>query len=340
MAAVQSPNQTVQSEHISAPLTDFSLGYHPTGFVADQVFPVVPVKHRNDIYYKWDKPSAFRLERSDGYGTVRADGARASEENFGASTDGYKAVEFAKEVSITDEERSNADIPLSLEQSRVRRAQDKILLDYELRIANTVTTSANYGGNNVVTNSGVTQWNNASFASIGTTGSGHSLIEAQLLIAINAIRQSTGGLVPNYMVVPFAVAMVMRNDPGLIDLRKYTDNILTGSITPELVNALIPPVYLGMKILVPRAIYTTTAEGEAMPAPPTDVWGKNVVLYYCSETPALDSLSFGYTFRSRPWQVKTFRDEFTDKTIYRPSFVQAEKLVTADCGYLIKNAIA
>src|SRR5579862_8851714 len=109
MAAVQSPNQTVQSEHISAPLTDFSLGYHPTGFIADQVYPVVAVKHRNDLYYKWDKPSAFRLERSDGYGTMRADGGRAREENFGASTDGYKAIEFALETSITDEERSNAD---------------------------------------------------------------------------------------------------------------------------------------------------------------------------------------------------------------------------------------
>lgn len=334
MPAIAVPNQTVGNEHISQPLTDFSLGYHPMGFVAEQVMPVYKAKKRNDVYYKYDKLQAFRLERADGLGTMRADGARAREAKFGATTDGYVAVEWAEEVSITDEERDNADEALQLEQSRVRRAQDHVMLDYELRVANLLTNTANYNANNVTTLSGTAQWNNASFASIGTTGQGHSAIETVLLAGVNAIRLATGGLVPNAMVVPFPVAMVMANDPGLVDLKKYVANLLAGDIFSN----LVPPVYLGMKICVPTAAYTIQVEGVSGTL--SDVWGKNVWMGYVQSTPSLDSLTFGYTIRSRPWQVKTFRDEYLDKTIYRPSFVQTEKIVAADCGYLIKSAIA
>lgn len=335
MAAVDSPNSTVQSVHISAPLTDFSLGYHPMGFVADQLFPVVPVKKRNDLYYKWDKGQAFRLERADGYGTMRADGGRAHQEKFGATTDGYVAFEWAMETVITDEEESNADTALQLAQSRIRRAQDKILLDYELRVATIATTAGNFTNGNAVTNAGTTQWNNSGFSSLGTSGSGHSLIAAQLLTGIDTIRKNTGGLVPNVMVVPFSVAMVMANDPGLVDLKKYVSNLMAGDVFAN----LVPPMYMGMKILIPTVGYITSVEGVSVGAL-TDVWGKNVVLAHVEQSPSLDSLTFGYTIRSRPWQVKTFRDEFTDSTVHRASFVQTEKLISQDCAYLIAAAIA
>ena len=335
MAAIASPNLTVRGEHISAPLSDFSLGYHPLGFVAEQICPVMPVKKRNDLYYKWDKLSAFRLARADGQGTMRADGARANLERFGTTTDGYVAWEYALETEITDEERDNADVPLQLEQSRVRRVQDKILIDFELRVAKLLTTAGNFTNGNVVTNSGTSQWNNASFSSLGTTGSGHSGILAQLLTGINVIRQNTGGLVPNTIVIPFSVAIVMANDPGFADMRKYVQDLLGGG---DQFGNLVPPTILKMRVLIPTAGYTTQNEGVAGSI--SDIWGKNVVLAYIDQTPTLDSLTLAKTFRSRPWQVKVYRDEFTDKTIYRPSFVQTEKLVAQDCGYLIAAAIA
>lgn len=335
MAAIASPNLTVTGEHISAPLTDFSLGYHPMGFVAEQICPVNPVKKRNDVYYKWDKAQAFRVTRADGYGSMKADGARAVAERFGATTDGYRAYEWALETDITDEERDNADTALQLEQSRVRRVQDKILLDYELRVATLLTTTANFTNSNTVTNAGASQWNNSAFASLGTTGSGHSAIYQQLLSGINQIRINTGGLIANTIVLPFAVAVVVGNDPGFADLAKYTRDLLSGA---DVFGSLMPPKILNMTVLIPTAGYTTTQEGETVT--PSDVWGKNVLLAYVDPTPSLDSLTLAKTFRSRPWQVKTYRDEFSDKTIYRPSFVQIEKLVAQDCGYLIAAAVA
>ena len=331
MAGTATPNFTVGGVHVNAPLTQLSLGYHPQGMVAEQVFPVISVAHESDLYYHWDKGESFRVGRSDGTASLRADRTAAKRLNFGATLDSYQAQEYALEDSISDREAANQDTPLQLAASKIRRLQDLVLLDYEIRVATIATTTTNYASTNFATLSGASQWNNSGFASLGTTGAGHSVIATNIFTGKNAVRAATGGLVPNTIVIPYAVAMVIANDPGLIDLIKYTRSDL-------LVEDLLPPVLWGMKVLIPRAEYTAGVEGEAVTL--TDVWGKNVVLCYVNPNPGLDSLTFGSTFRSRPWQVKTYREEREDMTVYRPSIVQAEKLVTADCAYLINACIA
>ena len=325
----QSPNFTVRSAHVNVPLTQFSVGYHPLGMIAEQVFPVVPVSNESDYYYFWDKGQAFRVERSDGKGSLRADGTRPKLVNFGATLKTYTAEEFAMETRITDRERANADNALALEQSKVRRVQDLLYIDYEIRVASVLTTAATYPAANVTTLSGTSQWNNASFSS--QTGNQHSVIKANIEAGKEAIRKATGGLLPNTIVIPRAVAAVMYNDVGLADIVKYT--------APNLmVDDLLPQTLWGMRVLIPTVPFTTSAEGET-PAM-SDVWGKNVILMYREPNPGLDALTLGLTLRQRPWQVKQYRDEQIDATFYRPGFVQAEQLVAPDCGYLLQNVIA
>lgn len=325
----QSPNFTVRSAHVNVPLTQFSVGYHPLGMIAEQVFPVVPVSNESDYYYFWDKGQAFRVERSDGKGSLRADGTRPKLVNFGATLKTYTAEEFAIETRITDRERANADNALALEQSKVRRVQDLLYIDYEIRVAGVLTAAATYPAANVVTLSGTSQWNNASFSS--QTGNQHSVIKANIEAGKEAIRKATGGLLPNTIVIPRAVAAVMYNDVGLADIVKYT--------APNLmVDDLLPQTLWGMRVLIPTVPFTTSAEGET-PAM-SDVWGKNVILMYRDPNPGLDALTLGLTLRQRPWQVKQYRDEQIDATFYRPGFVQAEQLVAPDCGYLLQNVIA
>lgn len=299
--------------------------------VAEQVFPVVSVAHESDVYLKWDKASAFRVMDSKGRGTLRADGAESKTEDYGGTWTSYQAEEYAVRTRITDRERANADQVYMLEQSKVRRAQDKILLDYEIRVANTVTTTGNYASSNLLSiATGTGQWNNASFAS-QTTGQ-HSVIAGQIFTGINAIRQSTGGKTPNKIIIPFKVAQVMRNDVGLVDLIKYQATTLNDGAN------LLPPVLWGMDVLVPRTPMQTAVEGE--PVSLSDVWGNNVILLYVPTTPTLDDLALGYTIRSRPWQVKTWREERFNATFYEAGFVQTEQLITADAGYLISNCCA
>lgn len=329
MAGNFSPQGGVGSVHINAELTTLSIGYHPDGMIAEQVFPVVAVNHESDIFHKWDKGQAFNLLRSDGNGSLVADGARAKELRFGTTRDSYQAEEWKHAVGITDREMRNADKSLNLEVSRVRRAQDIVLLDYETRVATPLVTAANYATANKVTLAGTSQWNNASFTSQNTAG--QSVIGGEILTAIDAVRQSTGGRYPTHIIIPAAVMAVMRNDKGLNDSVKYTSNtIATGQPFGD-------SLY-GLRILMPKAMSQSVAEGEATAL--TDVWGKNVIVAYINSNPGLDDLILGVTLRQRPWQVRQWREEPESRTMYEAGFVQAEKTITFDCAYLIQSAIA
>lgn len=319
---------SVRGVHINKPLTNLSLGYHPTGFVAEQIFGVVPVQNESDLYYVWDKVSAFNLGRTDGQFSRRADGARSYMLEFGATPDKYQAEEYALKTRITDRQRANADASLQLEISKIRRVQDLILLDQELRVASILTTTTNFTNSNTTTLSGVNQWDNASFVSQAGT---FSVIEKNVDDAREQIRLNTGGREANTIVIPSAVARVMKRDIGVREAIKFTHpDILT--------NGTLPATLWGLKVVSPSSIYTNVAEGEAYSA--TDVWGKNVIVAYVDPNPALDSLTTGLIFRARPWQVKQWREEDVESTFYEPSMVQTEKLVSQDCAYLIHNAIA
>jgi hypothetical protein len=330
MAGTPTPNYTVRGVHINQALSSMSVGYHPQGMIAEQIFPVVPVQHESDDYYFWDKGQRFRVDRTDGKASLRADGARARQMNFGAVPKTYTCEEYAYETFITDRQRANADAALQLEITKTRAVQDLVLLDQELRIANLVMNPAN--NTNSVTLSGTSQWNNASFVSQPTSGPAFSNIKLALDTGMEAIRQATGGLDPNVIVITKPVARVMSRDIGLVDYVKYTHSDL-------LVAGLLPPNLWGMKVVIPGATYTNTVEGEAVTSF-TDVYGKNVWLGYVAPQPGLDILTYGAIFRSREWQVKQWRDEAIDTTFYRPSFVQTEQLIAPDCGYLIQNAVA
>lgn len=320
-------NFTVRGVHVNQALTNLSLGYHPANMVAEQVFGVLPVVHESDYYYKWDKGQALRVERTDGLGSLRADRTRAKHVNFGATLDMYTNEEYALETSISDRERANQDSVLNLEVSKIRRVQDLVLLDQEIRVATTLTTTGNYGSSNRITLSGTDQWNNASFAS--QAGS-QSVIEQRVDDGREAIRTATGGKEANTIIIPRIVARVMKRDIGVRDQIKYTDPSI-------LVGGELPPTLWGLKVIMPGGVLNTAVEGEAYSS--SDVWGKNVIVAYCA-APGIDDLTLGAIFRSRPWEVKQWREEEVDTTFYRAGFVQSEKLISADCGYLIHNAIA
>lgn len=325
-----SPQSNVTNLHISGPLSDFALGYHPTGFIAEDLFNVMPVNFENDLYYEWLMDQAFRIERSDGYGTLRADGTPAREEDYGALPHAYKAEEFALKTKITDRQRRNADKVLDLERSKTRRVMDKILLDQELRVAGLAGNAANYASSNKITLAGTSQWNNASFAS--QTTSTQSVIQQVVDNAKEAIRIATGGLEANTIVLPPPVERVVARDVGVMQQLEYVTSNLTSSA-----NRLGATLW-GLNVLRPRASYTVSVEGET--ATYNDVWGKNVVICYRDPAPAIDSQTFGMIMRNQPQSVRSWREEAIKSWYYEASMVQAELFIAKGCGYLISAAVA
>lgn len=322
--------------HLNALLANLSIEYRPTNarFIVDDVFPVLPVQFWNDSYAVWDKGQRFRLDRTDGKDTLRQPGTRAKQMKVGWTNSTYTAAEYAMEAYLEDQELANSDSALRLLEAQLAAVQDRVLLERELRVANLLTDTTQYPSANTVTKSGTSQWNNASFASQSTVLV--SQIKADIDTAKNAIRQSTGGVMPNVIVIPEPVAQVVERDLGVTDLLKHN-----GGIT-DLVSNGYPLAdgnkFFGLRVLRPTGTYQSEVEGEA--ASVNDIWGKSVILAYVGPA-AQRTLTFGLQFRVQPFGImKQYREEAIDTTFYRYGMVQTEAIVVSNCGYLIKNAIA
>ena len=312
----------VRQVHQNAVLTNVAIGYHPTGLIAEQVFPVIPVNKESDKFYVWNRHEPFRREN-----TLRADGAESNEVSFSLSTDTYQCEEYALKIGVTDRQKDNADSVLNLKISKQKRLQDKLLVDLEYRVATLLTTTGNYASTNRLALSGTQQFNNASFNSTSKT----DMIEARFDTAKEAVRGQIGRE-PNTVIVPAAVAKVIKKDSAIRDLIKYT--------TPSLlVNGDLPQTLWNMSVIIPTGVYCTTDEGRATQTL-ADIWGKHIVFLYVNPNPAIDDVSFGYIFRSRTWQTKEWREEEKSRDVVETGYIQDEKIVSNVAGYLLSDVIA
>lgn len=331
MAGSYSPQSGVGGVHIRQDLGNLSVGYSPDNMtlIADQVFKRFPVKHESDEYWQWDKGQVFNVLRTDGLGSLVADGGTAKELSFGATKKTYQTEKYGHTVRITDRERGNADVSLALEQSKTQDVRGIVKLDQEIRVSGQVMAYASYAAANKTTNAGATQWNDGSFVS--QTSAGQSAIIAQFNAAKLAVLQSTGGLAANTAIIPYEVLMVMINDKGIFDSIKYTLNALASG-NP------IGARFLDLNVLVPTGMSQIVTEGE--PTALASIWGKNVWVGYVNPNPGLKCLTIGLQFESRAWQVKQWREEASESSLYEANVIQDEVPIAYDCGYMIKDAIA
>ena len=58
---------TMQNAHIDRAMTNISVAYlqEANAFIADKVFPIVPVKRQSDVYYQYSKEDFMRDEAQE-----------------------------------------------------------------------------------------------------------------------------------------------------------------------------------------------------------------------------------------------------------------------------------
>ena len=130
---------TPESVHVDAILTNLSVAYQNGLYIADRVFPSVPVNKKSDKYFIFPKGAWFRDEAD-----VRGPGAEAKEAGYLVSSDSYLCEEYAIDHRIPKETIENADDPLQPWQTGVNFATEKILLRKERLVAALVMTAANW----------------------------------------------------------------------------------------------------------------------------------------------------------------------------------------------------
>lgn len=282
-----------QSGRPDSLLTNIALGYAQQQgdvFIADKVFPVVPVGLPTAKYKTFPRSYFLRDEvgpRPLG-GTPRQVGYRMSE-------DSYYAEEEALEAVIDDRERQPYQGPASMspEAAKVKLLQSQHLIHRDKRWA------AKYFTTGVWTGMGADQ------TGVAASPSTNQFLQwdnanSDPMRLIDTFSFGVGGKVggmyrPRTLVLGVDVFIALKNHPLIIGrLADTSDRVLTEQKLAS---------FLGVdKVLVPQAIENTGPEKETIAATEAAaVYSyvanrKAALLVYSAPQPASDAPSGGYTF--------------------------------------------
>lgn len=304
---------TYQQTHIDVALTNISVAYIPDGFIADQIFPNVPVQKISGKYYIYTKADFLRRDAA-----VRAPGTRASRGGYGQSTGLYTCVEYAIAQPVPDEIQANADAPLNPLRDATQYVTSQIYLQKESDVAGTVFGNSVWSGSSTPSPT----WDND--ASVPVTN-----VETAKYNIVSTI-----GRLPNVGVMGYNVLRYLMDNGDILERIKYS----AGPTAPAKVTVQALAALFGLdKLLVGTAIEDTAAEGATSSL--SFLWGPHMALAYVAPTPSLMSPSAGYIFSYQTREVSRFREdqERTDIVEGRESWDTA--VVASDAGYLLKSVV-
>lgn len=277
------PLPTKMDVHVNRPLTNISVALmqDEKNFIADQVFPIVPVAKQGDRYYTYDNAYWNRDEMQP-----RAPSTAAARNGY--SVDGtptYFCVPYAFAREIDDQIRANADSPLNLDAEATKYVTLKALLKREILFASAfmtggVWTNRDYDGvaSSPSTNE-VLQWNDASSTPI-----------EDVWAAKQAILEATG-LEPNVLCIGYPVYVALVNHPDFVDRVKYGQTTGVAMIdTSEMAQ-----LFKVNKVVVMKSIYNTALEGSSA-ASHSFIGGKKALLVHAATSPGLMTPTGGYIF--------------------------------------------
>jgi hypothetical protein len=260
--------------HIDQHLSNMAINYRPAGYVADRIFPTVPVPHQSDAYVVFEQADLFRREN-----TRRSRGGEANKLHARVSSASFFCHNYALKADVTIEDRANAD-PLFIQQfeeGKVMRVQDALFLDWELRLAGKLTSASNVGSATVV-------------HSAWTDHAASQPLE-EVLQAMDSVEQATGYR-PNRVLFSGTAWRHFRRNQEVVNRIAPAAAQGQGGAYPSTAQV---EALLEARVIVGNAWHNAGEEAQSMAL--RQVWNDHVVVYYAPDQPSLDTPSFGYNFR-------------------------------------------
>lgn len=311
--------------HVDVPLTQFVLGRRPEGFIADQLLPVTNVSKRSDVYYKFNHLEWFRHEDGDNT-TLRAPATKSKKVHMTVGSDAYYANNYALGTDWPVEDEVNADEVLQWAQSNAAFLSDRLLMDYEMRVANLVTLSASVGSIYV--------------ASSGWNSPGRTAL-TDLLTWRDQFKDATGKM-PNTIIIPRKVMTKLRLNDQIRD-------ILFGDRGGTATAAQIAGILDIPNVLLPTAQVNTAVEADPQTGGFNDMWEGNGNLWMAHvQTMAgmftdtwLNSFRWTSPLLGTPWAIKRFPFDAQRKVFtIEAEYYQVEKIISSDLAIRVSSLTA
>lgn len=273
----------MQDAHIDRALTNISVAYlqDASNFIADKVFPTIPVKRQSDIFYQYNKADFMRDEAQ-----VRGAGTESAGGDYGVEAqDPYYCRKHSFHKDVTEEERANYDQPLDADQDATDFISQKMLIRREMEWASKFFKTGVWG----------TEIEGAATAAAATESTNQKVVFFNLatsdpikVITEAGIAQAEEtGYKPNTLVLSPYAFNALKNHEDILDRIKYTQK---GIVTADLLATLFEVD----RVLVAYGVVNTAAKGATENV--GFIMGKHALLCYANPKPALKKPSAGYIF--------------------------------------------
>ena len=279
-------------------------------FVADKVFPIVPVDKDSGTYYIFDKKYWF----TDGL-EPRVPGDAYAKGLMGVSTDTFTTAQFAKAIPIADEVRRNSQVPMDLETAAVQMLAGQIMIRRERAFSAAWMITGVWGTTKSVTS----KWSDYSASDPA----------GDILLGMDTISDSTGKEA-NALVMGKIVRSALVNHPDMIDRIKYNQSATMGNVENALASILGVAYFL-----VSKASYNTANLGQS--ASNSAIVDDDALLCHVDPAAGLFGASAGKTFVWAPGggqgMIDMVRMDENDADLIKSKTQFVHKAVATDMGY-------
>lgn len=313
------PQPTRGDVHVNRPLTNISVAYlqQESDFVANRVFPTIPVSNKSDDYYVYDKKQWFRSDVKE-----RAPGTESAGTGFTLSTASYNAKVYALHKDVDDQTRANQDAPLDLDRDATQLVMRQHLINKEIDFATKFMTTGVWGSD----------------FTPGTLWSAGGSDPVKDVRAQRRVMKARTGYAPNTLIVSPDVDDILKDHTVILDRIKYTQR---GMVTNDLLASLFEVQFY----LVMEAVRDSNPEGAAESL--GHLVTKDALLLYVEPNPGLLKPSAGYTFTWSGYtgmtsgtRMKKFRMEHLNSDRVEGEYSYDQKIVGSDLGIFFDGAIA
>lgn len=338
--------------HVNRPLTNISIAYFQSqaGFVADQVFPNIPVQKQSDRYFTYDRGEFNRDEMQE-----RAPGTESAGSSYTIdSTPTYYTPVAAMHKDVPDQIRANADSPLQLDTEATIFVTHKALIRRERlwvgkyfvadvwrfnTVGNATPTAPSSFDPEDATDNKILFWSDAASTPIEDIRAGMTRVQRET------------GFRPNTLTLGREVYDILVDHPDIVGRLDRGQTNGTATANREAIAALLELD----RVIVMDAIYNSEAKRVAATNSATGrqtgvhqfIGGKNAMLSYAAPAPGIMTPSAGYTFSwngflgasANGLRIKRFRMEALESDRVEAQQAFDQKMVGPDLGYFFGSII-
>lgn len=320
------PQPTPSDVHVNRPLTNISVAFLQSmeDFIADKVFPNIPVPKQSDRYFEYPKQQWFRTDAQERGLSQESAGSGYEIDN----TPNYFAKVQALHKDIDDQLRGNTDQPINLDSDATEFVTRGLALRREKDWASKYFITGLWTGSSTGTDiTPSTLWDVSGSTPI-----------TDIRSEMAAMKKKTG-FRPNKLVLADDVWTILQDNADFLDRIAITQRKI---VSKELLAAVLDLE----EVMVASVVEDTANEGATSAM--DWVYSKQAGLYYAAPRPSLLQPSAGYTFSwtgylgasSMGTRIKRMRIDMINSDRIEGEMAYDQKVVAADLGVFFDGVIS